>query len=71
MRRIRYRIEYIALRVAAGLCLALPHSAALALAWVTAGIGFHVVRFRRAEAVRRTKPTGQTQHGKEPEQLAG
>jgi lauroyl/myristoyl acyltransferase len=51
MRRIRYRIEYIALRVAAGLCLALPHSAALAFAWIAAGVGFHVVRFRRAEAV--------------------
>ncbi len=55
LRRIRHLIEYAFLRLTACVCQVLPHRVALTLAWGAAGIVFHVVRFRRTEAVRRIR----------------
>ncbi|NLF23623.1 MAG: lysophospholipid acyltransferase family protein [Lentisphaerae bacterium] len=49
----RHRVEYTALRLAAGGIRLLPHRAALALAGLLAGVLFHVFRFRRRETLRR------------------
>ena len=49
----RHRIEYAALRAAAGFFRVLPHEVALTLAWFGARFSFHVTRFRRRETLRR------------------
>jgi len=53
--RLKHIVEYAFLRVVAALVTALPYRVALALAWVLALVGFHVVRFRRREAERRIR----------------
>ncbi len=56
---MRYRrqhiLEYAVLRGFAALLNRLPYRAALAVAWVLAGVTFHVVRFRRHETFRRIR----------------
>ena len=49
----KHRIEYAALRLAAGTIRLLSHRAALILAGLLAGVLFHVFRFRRRETLRR------------------
>lgn len=51
--RPKHVLEYAALRAIDGLVNALPYRAALALGWGLAWIGFHIVRWRVAEAERR------------------
>ncbi len=51
--RIKHRVEYVALRLMAGVLRLLPHAAALAAAGGLAWFAFQVVRFRRGEALRR------------------
>jgi lauroyl/myristoyl acyltransferase len=53
--RLKHLVEYAALRAVAGLVRVLPYRAALAVGWGLAGVGFHVVRFRRREAERRIR----------------
>ncbi len=53
MLTLKYLLEYWSLRSAAGLFNALPHRVALGVAWAFAAAVFHVVRFRRAETLRR------------------
>jgi KDO2-lipid IV(A) lauroyltransferase len=53
--RLKHIVEYAALRGMAGLVRVLPYRAALAVGWVLARIGFHLVRFRRREAERRIR----------------
>ena len=48
--RPKHIIEYIALRSFAWWFAILPYRGALALGWSLAWIGFHIARFRRAEA---------------------
>ncbi|MDD2455797.1 MAG: lysophospholipid acyltransferase family protein [Kiritimatiellae bacterium] len=70
---MRYRpkhiLEYIFLRALAALLNALPYRLALASVWPLAFLTFHVVRFRRAETLRRIRevfghdlPAGQARH---------
>ncbi len=53
--RLQHTLEYAALRALATLLNALPYRAALALAWLLARGAFHLVRFRRREALRRIR----------------
>lgn len=53
--RLKHRLEYAALRVAAGVLGRLPYRLALALMWGIAWFGHYVVRHRRAEARRRIR----------------
>lgn len=53
--RPRYILEYILVRLMAALLNALPYRLALAAVWPLAFFAFHVVRFRRAEAMRRIR----------------
>ena len=53
--RPKHIVEYLLLRGAAAVLVALPYRAALAFGWLVAGIGFHVARFRRREAERRIR----------------
>jgi KDO2-lipid IV(A) lauroyltransferase len=48
-------LEYGVFRLLAGLAVALPHRAALGLAWLVAAFLFHGARFRRAETLRRIR----------------
>ncbi len=70
---MRYRpkhiLEYIFLRALAALLNALPYRLALTSVWPLAFLTFHVVRFRRAETLRRIRevfghdlPAGQARH---------
>lgn len=51
--RPKHISEYVALRVVAGVVRPLPYPLALAIGWGIAWFGFHIVRWRRAEALRR------------------
>lgn len=53
--RWKHMVEYAFLRVVAGAVGILPYRMALAVAWGLAVIGFHGIRFRRAEAERRIR----------------
>ena len=53
--RLKHRVEYRLLAVFAALLAILPYRAALALAAGVARLLFHVVRFRRREAIRRIR----------------
>lgn len=53
--RAKHRVEYAALLVGAALLRALPHRAALGLAWGVAALMHVVFGFRRAEARRRIR----------------
>jgi KDO2-lipid IV(A) lauroyltransferase len=53
--RIKHLIEYGFIRAIAWLVNVLPYRLALAVGWKWAWLGFHVVRFRRAEADRRIR----------------
>ncbi len=55
MASLKHRIEFAALLGVKGLAGLLPYRAALALGWVLSVIGFRLLRFRRAEAVRRIR----------------
>lgn len=50
---LKHRMEYLLLRTGGVLARVLPLRAALAAGWLTAAFFFHVLRFRRKEAVRR------------------
>jgi KDO2-lipid IV(A) lauroyltransferase len=52
---LKHIAEYAALRAAAGIANGLPLRAALLLGWVIAWFGFHVLRWRVAEAERRIR----------------
>lgn len=56
---MRYRpkhiLEYLVLRALAAVINALPYRLALAVVWPLAFFAFHVVRFRRAETLRRIR----------------
>ena len=52
---LKHRIEYALLRFAAAIVRPLPYRGALAVGWIVAAIGFHVARWRRAEAERRIR----------------
>lgn len=52
---LKHRLEYYVLRSIAAVARALPYRAALALGWCAAAIGFHILRWRRAEAERRIR----------------
>lgn len=56
---MRYRpkhiLEYVVLRMFAGLVVLLPHRLAMAAGWGVAFVGHHLVGFRRAEAHRRIR----------------
>ena len=51
--RPKHRVEYLLLRAVGGLVTLLPYRAALTLGWCIARLAFHLVRFRRKEAIRR------------------
>ncbi|MDD5708300.1 MAG: lysophospholipid acyltransferase family protein [Kiritimatiellae bacterium] len=51
--RLRHWVEYLALRLIAGVMRRLPHAMGLACAWLLARAAFHLFRFRRAETLRR------------------
>ncbi len=51
--RLKHWFEYVALLLFAGLLRILPYRVALAFGWLVARLAFHLVRFRRREAVRR------------------
>lgn len=53
--RWKHRLEYGLFRGLGHLASALPHRAALGLAWIVAAFLFHVARFRRAETLRRIR----------------
>lgn len=53
--RPKHLIEYMALRAAAGLVNILPYRVALSIGWALGWIAFHVVRYRREEAIRRIR----------------
>jgi KDO2-lipid IV(A) lauroyltransferase len=53
--RPKHIAEYFALLAVAGPVRLLPYRAALALAWVLAFVAFHLVRWRRAQAVARIR----------------
>ena len=53
--RVKHLLEYGFLRGMAWVVGVLPYRIALAVAWGLAFIGFHLVRFRRAEAERRIR----------------
>ncbi len=53
--RVRHVLEYVALRCVSALFRWLPYRGALAVGWLVAWAGHHVVRFRRAEARRRIR----------------
>jgi len=53
--RVQHLFEYVALRGVAALLNVLPYRAALAVAWVLAGLTFHAFRFRRRETFRRIR----------------
>jgi KDO2-lipid IV(A) lauroyltransferase len=55
MASLRHRLEFAALLGVKGLAGLLPYRAALALGWLLAVLGFRLLRFRRAEAVRRIR----------------
>lgn len=52
---LKHRLEYGALIAVKKLVNLLPYRAALALGWLLAVVGFRVLRFRRAEAIRRIR----------------
>lgn len=53
--RLKHLLEYVLLRAHAAVLMRLPYRAALALGWVLARIGYHLVRYRVAEARRRIR----------------
>ncbi len=53
--RLRHVLEYVGVRVLAGLLNVLPYRAALAVGWAVAWVGFHVARYRVDEAIRRLR----------------
>lgn len=53
--RPKHIIEYAALRIVAFVVSVLPERCALAIGWVLAWIGHHIVRFRAVEARRRIR----------------
>jgi KDO2-lipid IV(A) lauroyltransferase len=48
-----YRVEYLLVRLLAGLVNLMPYRLALLMAWCFARVVFHIVRFRRKETLRR------------------
>lgn len=54
-KHFQYRIEYLVLKGCAAFLNSLPYRLALGVAWFTAGILFHVCRFRRRETFRRIR----------------
>jgi KDO2-lipid IV(A) lauroyltransferase len=50
---LRHRAEYLSLRLTAAVVGRLPHRLGLLTAWLAARFAFHVLRFRRAETMRR------------------
>jgi KDO2-lipid IV(A) lauroyltransferase len=55
MPSLKFRLEFAALIGVKALVNRLPYKVALALGWILALIGFRLLRFRRAEAVRRIR----------------
>jgi lauroyl/myristoyl acyltransferase len=53
--RLRHIAEYLTLRIFLAVFNFLPYRVALGCGWVVAAFGFHVVRWRRAEAERRIR----------------
>lgn len=53
--RLKHVMEYATLRLVAGFVGVLPYRMALGIGWGLAVIGFHAIRFRRAEAERRIR----------------
>ncbi len=51
--RFKHIAEYALLRCVVGIIRALPYRVALSIGWAIAWLGFHVFRFRRADAERR------------------
>lgn len=71
MQRLKFLLEYAAARVTESLFTVLPHRAALVIAWCFAWLIFHVIRFRRAEAMHRIKSVfGDTLTRREVTQIA-
>ncbi|MFO7534555.1 MAG: lysophospholipid acyltransferase family protein [Kiritimatiellia bacterium] len=71
MIRLQHRLEYGALIAVKKLVNLLPYRAALALGWLLALAGFHLVRFRRAEAIRRIRSVfGDTMTARRAEAVA-
>jgi KDO2-lipid IV(A) lauroyltransferase len=68
---LKYRIEFALLVAVKALVNALPYRAALVLGWLLALLGFHVLRFRRTEAVRRIRSVfGNNIGGRTPDAVA-